>query len=207
MHFTVSNQNYWYPPTVSSNVDGLIAAVNNITTMACPGPNGCSASQNIKRSFANNCPRPIMATLKNVLAMPDLAIPNSVILVVTRSSPEDYSLVNGMIQQLTESRAQVSLNLPKLNFCNTFIQVNFVLTGTSSPCGEGWNTPSSNAFFTATSYSDGDVFMSPTDFTVNFLQQYVPSLYRSGGLDVGGTPNCNYDEFLFQVHLELWILL
>ncbi|CAJ0609897.1 unnamed protein product [Cylicocyclus nassatus] len=169
-----SNKIYWYPPVISTNSDDIVAAVNNITTTACPGPNGCSP----------NCPRPIMATLKEVLNMTELAKPNSVILVVTRSTPEDYNLVNGMIQQLMESRAQI----------------NFVLTGTSSPCGEGWNTPASNSLYTATSYSDGDVFvMSPTDFTMNFLQQYVPSLYRSGGLDVGGTPNCNYDEFLFQV--------
>ncbi|VDK67370.1 unnamed protein product [Cylicostephanus goldi] len=42
---SVSNKNYWYPPVVSTNSDDIVAAVLNITTMACPGPNGCSPSQ------------------------------------------------------------------------------------------------------------------------------------------------------------------
>lgn len=37
-----SNKNYWYPPVISSNSDDIVAAVNNITAMACPGPDGCS---------------------------------------------------------------------------------------------------------------------------------------------------------------------
>lgn len=48
-----------------------------------------------------------METLKSVLAMPEIAVPNSVVLVVSRSSPEDYTLINGMIQQLIDSKAQV----------------------------------------------------------------------------------------------------
>ncbi|KAK6041408.1 hypothetical protein COOONC_21087 [Cooperia oncophora] len=41
--------------------------------------------------------------------------------------------------------------------------------------------------------------MSPVDFAVNFLQKYVPSLYRSAGLEYGSTMNCTYQEYLFQV--------
>ncbi|EYC07094.1 hypothetical protein Y032_0072g685 [Ancylostoma ceylanicum] len=171
---SVSNKDYWYKPVVSSKSDDIVNAVKNITTTACPGPNGCSP----------NCARPIMETLKNVLAMKEIAVPNSVILVVSRSSPEDYTLINGMIQQLIDSKAQI----------------NFVLPAISSPCGEGWNTPEANAMFTATSYSDGDVFvMSPIDFVMNYLQLYIPSLYRSGGLEAGGSFDCSYHEFLFQV--------
>ncbi|KAK5981144.1 hypothetical protein GCK32_018635, partial [Trichostrongylus colubriformis] len=127
--------------------------------MSCPGPDGCSP----------NCPRPIMAALKKVLAMPDVVSPNSVVLVVSRSSPEDYPLVNGMIQTLIDSK----------------VQINFVLPAITSPCGEGWNTPEANAMYTAVSYSDGNVFvMSPVDFSVNFLhiplKQYLPSLLQIG---------------------------
>ncbi|KIH65834.1 hypothetical protein ANCDUO_03837 [Ancylostoma duodenale] len=95
---SVSNKDYWYKPVVSSNSDDIVNAVKNITTTACPGPNGCSP----------NCARPIMETLKTVLAMKEVAVPNSVILVVSRSSPEDYTLINGMIQQLMDSKAQVN---------------------------------------------------------------------------------------------------
>ncbi|WKY16537.1 hypothetical protein Q1695_001300 [Nippostrongylus brasiliensis] len=168
-----SNKPYWYPPVISSNSDDIVAAVNNITIMSCPGPDGCSP----------NCPRPIMETLKTVLALPDVVRPNSVVLVVSPSSPEDYPLLNGMIQTLIDSK----------------IQLNFVLPAITSPCGEGWNTPAANAMNTAISYSDGNVFvMSPVDFAVNFLQQYLPSLYQSEGLEYG-IANCTYQELLFQV--------
>ncbi|KAK6766690.1 hypothetical protein RB195_026146 [Necator americanus] len=176
---SVSNQKYWYPPVISSNSDDIVAAVANITTMACPGPNDCSPY----------CARPIMETLKTVLALPDVVVPNSVILVVSRSSPEDYTLVNSMVQQLIDSKAQI----------------NFILPAVASPCGEGWNTPASNAMYTATSYGDGDIFvMSPTDFTSNFLQQYIPSLYRTGNLEAGGSTNCTYQEYLFQVEHSMY---
>ncbi|KAK5985034.1 hypothetical protein GCK32_015603 [Trichostrongylus colubriformis] len=46
--------------------------------------------------------------------------------------------------------------------------------------------------------------MSPVDFSVNFLQQYLPSLYRSAGLEYGGTTNCTYQEYLFQVEHSLY---
>ncbi|XGW32425.1 hypothetical protein V3C99_017180 [Haemonchus contortus] len=176
---STANQDYWYPPVISDSSDAIVNAVNNITTMSCPGPDGCSPS----------CPRPIMGTLKKVLAMPEVVSPNSVVLVVTRSSPEDFPLINSMIQTLIDTK----------------VQINFVLPAITSPCAEGWNTPEANAMFTATSYSDGNVFvMSPVDFAVNFLQKYLPSLYRSAGLENGGTMDCTYQEYLFQVEHSLY---
>ncbi|ETN84473.1 lectin C-type domain protein [Necator americanus] len=199
---SLSNQKYWYPPVISSNSDDIVAAVANITTMACPGPNDCSPY----------CARPIMETLKTVLALPDVVVPNSIILVVSRSSPEDYTLVNSMVQQLIDSKAQVDFStkfppeaIRGFKKSSLFIQINFILPAITSPCGEGWNTPASNAMYTATSYGDGDIFvMSPTDFTSNFLQQYIPSLYRTGNLEAGGSTNCTYQEYLFQVEHSMY---
>ncbi|CAI2356606.1 unnamed protein product [Caenorhabditis sp. 36 PRJEB53466] len=175
---SIANQNYWYQPTISRNSDDIVAAVKNISTMSCPGPDPCSSQ----------CPRPIVDTLKNVLSLDAVAAPNSVILVITRSSPEDYLQVGQIAQQLQDTKAYI----------------NFVFPAIDSPCGQGWNTPNVDALFQIISYSQGNTFtMNAVELSKNFLTQYIPTLYSSGGI-AASSGQCDNDEIIFQVEHEMY---
>ncbi|CAD6189014.1 unnamed protein product [Caenorhabditis auriculariae] len=175
---SVANKASWYPVVQSQNSDDIVAGIKNISTNSCPGNQPCSSS----------CPRPIVSVLQDVLNMDGFATPNSVILVVTRSSPEDYLQVGTIAQKLQESKPYV----------------NFVYPAIDSPCGNGWNTPEAGALYRIVGYSQGNAFtMSATDFSVNFLQKYIPTLYSSGGL-AASTGNCTYEEVMFQVEFETY---
>ncbi|KAF1747336.1 hypothetical protein GCK72_023798 [Caenorhabditis remanei] len=175
---STSNQASWYPPTISRNSDDIVAAVKNISTMSCPGSAPCSSQ----------CPRPIVSVLKNVLDMDALASPNSVILVITRSSPEDYLQVGQIAQKLQDKKAYINFAFPAID----------------SPCGEGWNTPNVDSLYQIISYSQGNTFtMNAVDLSKNFLTQYIPTLYSSGGI-AASSGNCNNDEIIFQVEHEMY---
>uniref|UniRef100_A0A8R1I1U1 Uncharacterized protein n=1 Tax=Caenorhabditis japonica TaxID=281687 RepID=A0A8R1I1U1_CAEJA len=175
---STSNQEYWYKPTISKNSDDIVAAVQNISTMSCPGPNPCSSQ----------CPRPIVNVLKNVLNLDALASPNSVILVITRSTPEDYLQVGQIAQKLQETKSYI----------------NFLFPAIDSPCSAGWNTPNVDAIFNIISYSQGNTFtINPFELSTNFLTKYIPTLYSSGGI-AASSGNCNNDEIIFQVEHEMY---
>ncbi|PIC16616.1 hypothetical protein B9Z55_023164 [Caenorhabditis nigoni] len=175
---STSNQASWYPPTISRNSDDIVAAVKNISTMSCPGTAPCSSQ----------CPRPIVGVIKNILDMDVLSAPNSVILVITRSSPEDYTSVGSIAQKLQDKKAYI----------------NFVFPAIDSPCGEGWNNPNVDALYQIISYSQGNTFtMNAVELSKNFLTQYIPTLYSSGGI-AASSGNCQNDEIIFQVEHEMY---
>uniref|UniRef100_A0A1I7T995 EGF-like domain-containing protein n=1 Tax=Caenorhabditis tropicalis TaxID=1561998 RepID=A0A1I7T995_9PELO len=175
---STSNQASWYPVTVSRNSDDIVTAVKNISTMSCPGNAPCSSQ----------CPRPIVSVINNVLNMDALASPNSVILVITRSSPEDYLQVGQIAQKLQDKKAYI----------------NFVFPAIDSPCGEGWNTPNVDALYQIISYSQGNTFtMNAVELSKNFITQYIPTLYSSGGI-AASSGNCMNDEIIFQVEHEMY---
>ncbi|CAI4225572.1 unnamed protein product [Auanema sp. JU1783] len=170
---SVSNKQDWYPIVSSTNSDDIVNAVNNITLMKCPG-NGCSKS----------CPRPIMGVIQDTISRVEFQNPSSVILVITRSSPEDVEKARALATPLQESRAQV----------------NFLLSAIDSPCGEGWDSPGVKAMYAVDQYADGNIFvMSPVDLAVNFFQKYLPTLFSSEGIEFYTSEQCDSEEIIFQV--------
>ncbi|CAI5455517.1 unnamed protein product [Caenorhabditis angaria] len=174
---STDNEYDWYPTVSSSNSDDIVAAVQNISVMSCPGPNPCSSQ----------CARPIVSVLNSVLDG-GLAAPNSVILVITRSTPEDYLQYGTIAKKLQDTKAYV----------------NFVFPSIDSPCGLGWNTPAVDTLARIVSYSQGNLFtMSAAEVSKNFLTGYIPTLYSSGGL-AGSNGQCQNSEILFNVEHEMY---
>uniref|UniRef100_A0A914XME4 Uncharacterized protein n=1 Tax=Plectus sambesii TaxID=2011161 RepID=A0A914XME4_9BILA len=90
---STTNMANWYAPGVYTTVDALTNAFMNITPSQCPGAAACSSS----------CPRPIMTALNATLNYPDLATPNSQVLIITQSSPEDNAVVDQVLTQIQQT--------------------------------------------------------------------------------------------------------
>ncbi|CAB3401138.1 unnamed protein product [Caenorhabditis bovis] len=173
---STANKASWYPVVQSSDYNDIVAGVKNVTLMSCPG--GPCSSQ---------CPRPIVGVIDSILSMDALAAPNSVILVFTRSSPEDYLHVGRIAQKLQDTKAYI----------------NFVYSAIDSPCGNGWNVPEADALYQIISYSQGSIFtMNAVDAATNFMTKFVPTLYSSGGI-TSSDGDCSYQEMLFPVEHEM----
>lgn len=126
------NRADWYPVVDSTNPNDIVNAIGNIQINACPGSAPCSTQ----------CPRPIYGVLADLLNRTSFAMPNSVILVITRSSPEDYLTLNQLSSTLQSAK----------------VYLNFAYTNIDSPCGMGWNGNDALSLFRAVSYNSGNVF-------------------------------------------------
>ncbi|CAJ0579068.1 unnamed protein product, partial [Mesorhabditis spiculigera] len=171
---STSNKAYWYPPVYSNNFADLITGLNNIGR-GCPNAS-CDTT---------TCQRPYLRIISDMIANPIFQAPNSDIVVVTRSSPEDHEIQYEVIDQIQNSRSKVF----------------FLLAGTSSPCNEGWNTPAVDAMRTIAGYTGGGIYpLSPTELVFNWLGVYFPYSYHSGWVMGGAvSENCSFSEYIIPV--------
>ncbi|TMS36130.1 hypothetical protein L596_003377 [Steinernema carpocapsae] len=174
---SLSNKEKWYQPTVVNSIDDFEQALHNIPLYKCPGDDVCGAG--------DNCPRPIITAIKETITMSQFAKPNSVVLVVTRSSAEDAFLLTDVAPIIRKSRAQI----------------NFILSDTASPCNKGFDSDYARALFMAAEISGGNVFlMNSGEMGHVFLPKYLPSLYKSATLVSGYVDEkCDSLEYFFQL--------
>lgn len=103
-----ANQNYWYPVVISNTTDAIQSSLDNITQYLpnlCPGSGGTTATC----ESGSNCSRPIFGVLLDLMTRAEFKGPNSVVLVITTSSPNDYGAYVDTLTVAQSKRALVEL--------------------------------------------------------------------------------------------------
>ncbi|KAK0396489.1 hypothetical protein QR680_001737 [Steinernema hermaphroditum] len=188
---SLSDKPNWFKPTVSSNSDDLLKALEDIPLNECPEDQICETG--------DKCPRPIMTALNETLNHPKFVSPNSVVFVITRSSAEDAVLYYDIEPNIQKSKAQINIILPDV----------------ASPCNQGFDTMTSGemvdiflpsylpSLYKSSTLNSGymdqgcdslefffQIDSGTTEFTVDFYgQQPSVTLYAPNGQQLPSNPS------------------